>query len=343
LGNYSFIKNSAAKLLNDKYLPTIISANSQWKGTLQTFINEDLFKNFIALIADNNTKDFSPPFLANALSATLSSIECVKLCLNIGNITKDMLFFDLFNMEFKQTDNNANLFEFLNEANKMDIKQKLSDAKVLIVGVGGLGSPAAYGMAMADVNTLGLLDLDEVEMSNLNRQILHSFSRIGMPKASSAEFMLKKLNPSINIKTYKTELTRDNAEKIFLEYDLIIAAVDNIPSRYLINDICFLLNKPFAEAGVLRFDGTATTLVPKEGHCYRCLYPNVDSSNLSGNNGVLGSVPGVMGFIQAAEAVKILSGFGKTLKNKILLFDSLAMDFNIIDIEKNPRCPTCGK
>ncbi|HOA19210.1 MAG TPA: ThiF family adenylyltransferase [Sedimentibacter sp.] len=343
LGNYSFIKNSAAKLLNDKYLPTIISANSQWKGTLQTFINEDLFKNFIALIADNNTKDFSPPFLANALSATLSSIECVKLCLNIGNITKDMLFFDLFNMEFKQTDNNANFFEFLNEANKMDIKQKLSDAKVLIVGVGGLGSPAAYGMAMADVNTLGLLDLDEVEMSNLNRQILHSFSRIGMPKASSAEFMLKKLNPSINIKTYKTELTRDNAEKIFLEYDLIIAAVDNIPSRYLINDICFLLNKPFAEAGVLRFDGTATTLVPKEGHCYRCLYPNVDSSNLSGNNGVLGSVPGVMGFIQAAEAVKILSGFGKTLKNKILLFDSLAMDFNIIDIEKNPRCPTCGK
>jgi molybdopterin/thiamine biosynthesis adenylyltransferase len=343
LGNYNFIKNSAAKLLNDKYIPTIISANSKWRGTLQTFFNEDLFKNFIELISDNNTGDSSPPFLANALSATLSSIECVKLCLNIGNIRKDILFFDLYNMEFKQTDNYDDLSEFLTEATRMDIKQNLSDAKVLIVGVGGLGSPAAYGMAMADINTLGLLDLDEVEMSNLNRQILHSFSRIGMPKANSAEFMLKKLNPDINIKTYKTELTRDNAEKFFLEYDLIIAAVDNIPSRYLINDICFFLNKPFAEAGVLRFNGTATTLVPNEGHCYRCLYGNVDSSNISGNNGVLGSVPGVMGFIQAAEAVKILSGLGKTLKNKILLFDSLEMEFNIIDIERNPQCPTCGK
>ncbi|MDD4439685.1 MAG: HesA/MoeB/ThiF family protein, partial [Tissierellia bacterium] len=346
LGNLNFIKNLGAKLTNDEIIPTIISVNSQWKGTLQTFQNEKLFKNFIDSLndgnadnTDNNTGSNSPAFLANAFSATLCTVEYVKLCLCIGNTKKDMLYFDLFNMEFNQTESNINLSEFLDESYGIE---KLSDAKVLIVGVGGLGSPAAYGMTIADVNTLGLLDLDEVEISNLNRQILHSFSRIGMPKASSAEFLLKNINPNINIRTHTTELTKDNAEDIFSEYDLIIAAVDNIPTRYLINDTCFLIDKPFSEAGVLRFDGTATTIVPHEGHCYRCLYPNVDGGNLSGDNGVLGAVPGAMGFIQAAEAVKILLGLGKTLKNKILLFDSLEMDFNIIDIGRNPQCPTCS-
>lgn len=343
LGNLNFIKNLAAELVNDEFIPTIISVNSQWKGTIQTFQIEKLFKNFIDLLkTDKNLCSNSPAYLANALSATLCAGEYIKLCLGIGKTRNDMLFFDLFNMEFNQTESNINLPEFLDESYSMDIKQKLSDAKVLIVGVGGLGSPAAYGMTIADVNTLGLLDLDEVEMSNLNRQILHSFSRIGMPKVSSAKFLLKKLNPNINIKTHTTELTKDNAEEIFSEYDLIIAAVDNIPTRYLINDTCFLINKPCSEAGVLRFDGTATTIVPHQGHCYRCLYPNANSSNLSGDNGVLGVVPGAMGFIQAAEAVKILSGLGKTLKNKILMFDSLEMDFNIIDIGRAPQCPTCG-
>ena len=343
LGNLNFIKNLAAELVNDEFIPTIISVNSQWKGTIQTFQIEKLFKNFIDLLkTDKNLCSNSPAYLANALSATLCAGEYIKLCLGIGKTRNDMLFFDLFNMEFNQTESNINLPEFLDESYSMDIKQKLSDAKVLIVGVGGLGSPAAYGMTIADVNTLGLLDLDEVEMSNLNRQILHSFSRIGMPKVSSAKFLLKKLNPNINIKTHTTELTKDNAEEIFSEYDLIIAAVDNIPTRYLINDTCFLINKPCSEAGVLRFDGTATTIVPHQGHCYRCLYPNANSSNLSGDNGVLGVVPGAMGFIQAAEAVKTLSGLGKTLKNKILLFDSLEMDFNIIDIGRAPQCPTCG-
>ena len=343
LGNLNFIKNLGAKLTNDEIIPTIISVNSQWKGTLQTFQNEKLFKNFIdSLKTEKNLCSNSPAFLANAFSATLCAIEYVKLCLGIGNTKKDMLYFDLFNMEFSQTESSINLSEFLDESYSMDIKQKLSDTKVLIVGVGGLGSPAAYGMTIADVNTLGLLDLDEVEMSNLNRQILHSFSRIGMPKASSAEFLLKNINPNINIRTHTTELTKYNAEDIFSEYDLIIAAVDNIPTRYLINDTCFLINKSYSEAGVLRFDGTATTIVPHEGHCYRCLYPNADLRNLSGDNGVLGAVPGAMGFIQAAEAVKILSGLGKTLINKILLFDSLEMDFNIIDIGRAPQCPTCS-
>lgn len=343
LGNYNFVKNITRKLLNDKYVPTVISLYNQWKGSLQTFVSEDSFKSFVALMAGNNTRESGSPFLANGLSAALCAAEYVKLCLNIGNIKGDMLYFDLYDLEFIQNDNNVDLFEFLNEESKKEIRQKLSEAKVLIIGAGGLGSPAAYGMAMAGIKTLGLLDLDIVEISNLNRQILHSFSRIGMPKVNSAELMLKKFNPEINIKTYKIELNKDNADQIFSEYDMIIAAVDNIPTRYLINDTCFLLNKPFAEAGILMFNGTATTLVPHLGHCYRCLYPQVDTSKFSGINGILGCVPGVMGFIEAAEAVKIMTGLGKTLKNKILLFDSLEMDFNIIDIAKNPQCPTCGQ
>jgi molybdopterin/thiamine biosynthesis adenylyltransferase len=343
LGNYDYVKSLAAKLLNEKYIPTVISVNNQWKGTLQTFTDEDSFKSFVTLTAGNNTLDSGQPFLANGFSAALCAIVCLKLCLNIGNVRKDMLLFDLLNMEFEQADSKVNLFEFLDEADRTDIKQKLSDAKVLIVGVGGLGSPAACGMVMADIKNLGLLDLDDVEISNLNRQILHSFSRIGMPKVSSAEFMLKKLNPKVSVKTYSTELEWDNASEIFSEYDLIIAAVDNIPSRYLINDACYSLNKPFAEAGIYKFNGTATTLVPNQGHCYRCLYPNFDTGNLSSDKSVLGPVPGVMGFIQAAEAMKILSGFGKTLKNKLLLFDAFDMDFNVIDVARNPKCPTCGE
>ena len=344
IGGLSFIKNLTAELPEEEFLPTIISINGQWRGTLQTFQNEELFKNFIdSLNVENfeNTES-NPVFLANALSSVLCSLEGVKLCLGIGRVREDMLLYDLLSMEFSQAKSPINVFDFLNEKNPVDLK-KLYRAKVLIVGVGGLGCPAAYGMAAAGLKSLGLLDLDQVEMSNLNRQILHSFSRIGMAKADSAKFLLNELKPDMNIKTYIIELSKDNAEEIFSEYDLIIAAVDNIPTRYLINDTCFSLNKPFSEAGVLRLDGTATTLIPHEGHCYRCLYPNADTGKLKGDDGVLGPVPGVMGFIQAAEAVKALTGLGNTLKNKILLFDSLEMDFNIIDIKKNPQCPTCCK
>lgn len=344
LGEFKYVKNTAHRLLNEEFIPTIVSINGKWTGTLQTCYNQSLFEKFInTLNKANNLSRSSSFFLANSFSATLCSIEAAKLCLKIGNLQKDTLFYDLFNLEFTKAEDSINLYKALNDTN-MDINQDISKAKVLIVGTGGLGSPAAYGMTMAGVGTLGLLDLDKVEMSNLNRQILHSFSRIGMPKAKSAEFLLKSINPNVNIKTYITELTTYNAQEIFSDYDLIIAAVDNIPTRYLINDTCFLLNKPYAEAGILRFDGTATTIIPNEGHCYRCLYPNVDISSLASmGNGVLGPVPGVMGFIQTAEAVKILTGNGTTLKNKILLFNSLDMDFDIIDIFKNPNCPTCGK
>lgn len=344
LGSINFVKKLADKLLGERFVPTIISINSQWKGTLKTSDNPESLINFIHSLYDvNYVFDENKSYLfANAVSGTLCAIEAVKLCLNIGIIQKDMLLYDLLNMEFTRTESYIKIFEKLKDANN-DIKKTLSRAKVLVVGTGGLGSPAAYALTIAGVNTLGLLDLDVVEMSNLNRQILHSFSRIGMPKAKSAEFLLKKINPDININTYITKLTQDNAETIISKYDLIVAAVDNIKTRYLINDTCFLLKKPVVEAGVLSFHGTATTIIPGEGHCYRCLYPNIDSSLSTVENGVLGPVPGVMGFIQATEAVKVITGFKTTLKNKILLFDSLDMDFNIVEIQKNPECPTCGK
>ena len=344
LGNFNYVKKVAERLSNEKFIPTIVSINGQWKGTLETFDNFKLFGEFINdLNKASNNGEICSAFLANAFSAALCSIEAAKLCLNIGNLQKDMLFYDLFKMEFTKSEGSINVYELLNDTNN-GINKDISNAKVLIVGTGGLGSPAAYGMAMAGIGTLGLLDLDKVEVSNLNRQVLHSFSRIGMPKVKSAEFLLKKFNPNINIKTYITELTKDNAEEIFSEYHFIIAAVDNILTRYLINDTCFLLNKPYAEAGILRFDGTATTIIPLQGHCYRCLYPNVDIKSLASmGNGVLGPVPGVMGFIQAAEAMKYITGHGTTLKNKILLFDSLDIDFNIIEIFKNPDCPICGE
>ena len=344
LGNINFVKRVAYELSIEKFIQTIVSINNQWKGTLQTFDNHDLFEDFInSLNIVNSLSNNSTAFLANALSATLCSIEAAKLCLNIGITQKDMLFYDLFEMKFTKIEDSKNLSEILKELNSIEINQSLSNAKVLIVGAGGLGSPAAYGLAISGVGTLGLLDLDVVEMSNLNRQVLHSFSRIGMPKAKSAEYLLKKINPNINIKTHIRELTQDNAEEIFSQYDLIIAAVDNIPTRYLINDFCSKLNKAFVEAGVLRLDGTVTTIIPHDGHCYRCLYPNIDIASFKNkDNGVLGPVPGAMGFIEVAEALKVLTGLGTTLKNKILLFDSLDMDFNIIEIHRNLDCPTCG-
>lgn len=343
LGSINFVTGIGKKLQDEEFLPSIVSINSQWKGILQTFDNKDSLINFFNKLSYENNKNDRKAFLANAFASTLCAIEGVKLCLNIGNLQKEILYYDLFNLEFEKYQKSFNLSEKLNDTNNIDIKQKLSKVKVLIVGAGGLGSPAAYGMALADIGTLGLVDLDVVEASNLNRQVLHSYSRIGMEKAKSAELLLKKINPDIKIKTYIKELTKDNAEEIISEYDLVIAAVDNIPSRYLINDSCIGLNKPFSEAGVLRLDGTATTIIPPYGHCYRCLYPNVDARNLPRDNGVLGPVPGVMGFIQAAEAVKVLTGLGTSLNNKILLFDSLDMDFNIIDIFKNPDCPICSQ
>jgi len=221
--------------------------------------------------------------------------------------------------------------------------EKLSKARVLIVGAGGLGSPAAIALAMAGIGTIGLADSDIIEASNLNRQILHRESRIGMLKAESARLSLSKMNPGIRINTHVEYLSRENVNEIIKDYDIVVAAVDNFSTRYLLNDACFFMKKPLAEAGVLKFDGTATTIIPEQGHCYRCLYPNLNERLINPTEkGILGAIPGVMGFIEAVEVFKIITGAGRPLKNRIILFDGTDMEFDSIDIDKNPDCPLCG-
>lgn len=214
------------------------------------------------------------------------------------------------------------------------------------MGVGGLGSPAAFALTLIGVGAIGLVDGDYVELTNLNRQILHATSRIGMPKVESARLFLNQINPSIDIKTYFTNLTKQNVMEVIKDYDVIVAGLDNLPSRYLLNDACFLMNKPLVEAGVLRFNGMGRTILPRSGPCYRCIFPQIPSQERIPTTldlGILGVVPGVMGFVQAIEVAKILGGVGKLLKNNLLLFEALNMEFRVPSFRKDPRCPLCGQ
>lgn len=350
LGTGSFVKK-AVKACRDagaKFIPSIISINNQWRVLLRIFTGCLSLADFVETLNPDIKNDFSVSFAAD-LSGALCSIEAVKLCLNIGKINDSLLLYDLFNMEFVTYESNEikmamEYFYRADEKSDNEAFGKLSESKVLIVGAGGLGSPAALALAAAGVGTLGVVDSDCVEASNLNRQVLHAASRIGMPKAESAKISLEKINPQITVNTYGEYLSRENAAEIIEKYDLVILAVDNIQTRYLLNDACYFMKKPLVEAGVLRFDGTATTIIPHEGHCYRCLYQNISTGVMScAKTGVLGAVPGIMGFIQAAEAYKVVVGEGIILKNRILLYDGLEMEFDVINIEKNPECPLCGK
>ena len=346
LGNSEFIKKTAGLFSGKDFTPTIYSVINHWKFAIVP-MNSGELHSFVELF-NQSTTECSITFIS-ALAGTICSIEAVKQILNIGNTLKDILLFDLFNLEintYEKAEVQSSIDRLLKieNINYKSVTEKIGDAKILIVGAGGLGSPSSLAMVMSGVGEIGLVDSDSVELSNLNRQVLHSSSRIGMPKAESAKLMLQSINPQVKINTYIENLTKENAQRIIEEYDLVISAVDNIQTRYLINDLCYFMKKTVIEAGVLRFDGTNTTIIPDEGHCYRCLYPNLNTSGMScAETGVLGAVPGVMGFIQAAEAYKVLAEIGTNLKNKILLFDGLEMEFNIISLDKNPDCPLCGK
>ena len=345
------------------FIPTIIACVNQWKGILKYFDKYENLKNFIFIVQNKLYECLSKGdkkllnkncgnIICESILGTLCASEFVKLCLNIDEIKEDNLFMDIFSMQFDKMENDK-IVSYIEEIctcdndsiNYEDINKKLYKSKVLIIGAGGLGSPAAYALAMAGVGTIGLVDNDLVELSNLNRQILHSTSRIGMAKVESAKIFLENLNPQIKIHTYMTDFNIKNAVEIISKYDVVIAAVDNIQTRYLINDACFFSNKPLVEAGVLRFNGTNTTIIPKVGHCYRCLFQNLNSGNglACGETGVLGSVPGTMGFIQASEAIKIIAGIGETLKSKILIYDAIDFGFVSVNLEKNTNCCLCGE
>jgi sulfur-carrier protein adenylyltransferase/sulfurtransferase len=224
-------------------------------------------------------------------------------------------------------------------------QRRLKAARVLCVGTGGLGSPLALYLAAAGVGTLGLVDFDVVDASNLQRQIIHSTADIGRKKLDSAEEKLKALNPALNVVKHETMLSSANALDILKDYDVIADGTDNFPTRYLVNDACVLLGKPNAYGSIFRFEGQASVFAAKDGPCYRCLYPEPPPPGLvpsCAEGGVLGILPGLIGVIQATEAIKLILGIGEPLIGRLLLVDALKLRFRELKLRKNPDCPVCG-
>jgi adenylyltransferase/sulfurtransferase len=224
-------------------------------------------------------------------------------------------------------------------------QQRIKAARVLCVGTGGLGSPLALYLAAAGIGTLGLVDFDVVDASNLQRQIIHSTKDIGRKKLDSAAEKLVALNPAINIIKHETMLTSANALEIIGQYDIVADGTDNFPTRYLVNDACVLLNKPNAYGSIFRFEGQASVFCTEEGPCYRCLYPEPPPPGLvpsCAEGGVLGILPGLVGVIQATEVIKLILGEGEPLIGRLVLVDALKLKFRELKLRKNPDCPVCG-
>jgi molybdopterin/thiamine biosynthesis adenylyltransferase/rhodanese-related sulfurtransferase len=222
---------------------------------------------------------------------------------------------------------------------------KLLKAKVLMIGAGGLGSPSAYYLAAAGVGTIGIIDNDVVDVSNLQRQILHANDRVGMPKVESAKKTLEGLNPDVKVVPYEAKLTSENIMEIIKDYDLVVDGCDNFPTRYLVNDACVLTGKPNVHGSIFQFEGQATVFYPGKGPCYRCLYPEPPPAEMApscAEAGVLGVLPGLIGTIEALEAIKLILGKGDSLIGRLLCFNTLTMEINDLKLRRDPRCPMCG-
>jgi len=225
-------------------------------------------------------------------------------------------------------------------------QEKLLNAKVLLLGAGGLGSPTALYLAAAGVGTLGIVDDDEVDLSNLQRQVIHTTDRIGTPKVDSAEIAVKAINPDVNVVKYQTRIDASNIMEIIDGYDVIVDGVDNFPTRYLLNDATVRLDIPVVSASILGFDGQLSVFKPHDGPCYRCLYPVPPPAELApscGANGVLGVLPGTMGLLQATEVVKLVTGAGEPLVGRLLLYEALGATFTELKVRRDPECPICSR
>jgi molybdopterin/thiamine biosynthesis adenylyltransferase len=224
-------------------------------------------------------------------------------------------------------------------------QKKLLNGRVLIIGAGGLGAPAAMYLAAAGVGHLGLADADRVDLSNLQRQIIHTTSDVGLPKVESARLTIKALNPDVTVQTLEGLVTAENVSSLIKDYDFIIDGTDNFPAKFLINDACVIEGKPFSHAGIIRFQGQLITYIPHQGPCYRCLFPAPpppDAVPTCRQAGVIGAMAGVIGSLQAMEAVKYLCGIGKPLTGSLLTYDALSMEFRKIKVTKRATCPVCG-
>jgi molybdopterin/thiamine biosynthesis adenylyltransferase/rhodanese-related sulfurtransferase len=227
----------------------------------------------------------------------------------------------------------------------MEGQLKLKNAKVLLIGTGGLGAPLGLYLAAAGVGRLGLVDFDVVDFTNLQRQVTFGTSDVGKPKSKAARVRLSNLNPAIQIESFETQLTSANALELFKDFDIIVDGTDNFPTRYLVNDACILLGKPNVYGSIFRFEGQVTVFGMPDGPCYRCLYPEPPPPGLvpsCAEGGVLGVLPGIVGSIQAMETIKLILGAGDSLAGRLLLFDALGMKFRELKLRKNPNCPVCG-
>ncbi|MDO8750962.1 MAG: molybdopterin-synthase adenylyltransferase MoeB [Dehalococcoidia bacterium] len=224
-------------------------------------------------------------------------------------------------------------------------QRKLLEAKVLLIGAGGLGSPVALYLAAAGVGTLGIVDFDVVDITNLQRQILHHTHDIGRLKVVSAAETIGEINPDVRVVQHQVQLSSENALELLRPYDIVVDGSDNFPTRYLVNDACVMLDKPCVHGSIFLFEGQAATFVPGQG-CYRCLYPTPPPPGMVPNcseAGVLGVLPGIVGSIQAVETIKLILGLGETLTGRLLLFDALNMEFRQVKVRRNPNCPVCGE
>ncbi|MGA2871968.1 MAG: molybdopterin-synthase adenylyltransferase MoeB [Candidatus Dormibacteria bacterium] len=223
---------------------------------------------------------------------------------------------------------------------------RLLDARVLLLGAGGLGAPVAYYLAAAGVGTVGLVDFDRVELSNLQRQIIHTVDRVGMPKTESASIALQALNPDVRVVEHNLHLDSSNAAEIFSQYDVVVNGSDNFPTRYLANDVAVFLRKPLVDGGVFRFEGQVTTMIPFSSACYRCRYPAPpppEEAPSCSEAGVLGVLPGLVGLIQASEVLKLVLEIGEPLTGRLLHIDALSMEFHEFRLRRDPECPVCGE
>ena len=225
-------------------------------------------------------------------------------------------------------------------------QQKMLEARVLLLGAGGLGSPAAYYLAAAGIGNLGIVDFDTVDLSNLQRQIIHSTERIGMLKTESAKKTIQALNPDVKVTLYNEKLDSGNIIKLLENYDYVVDGSDNFPTRYLVNDACVMKNKTLIHGSIYRFEGQVTVFKSNEGPCYRCLYPEPPPPGMVPNcqeGGVLGVLAGVIGNLQVVETLKLILGIGKPLIGKLLIYDALNTEFRNLKLRKDPKCPVCGE
>lgn len=228
----------------------------------------------------------------------------------------------------------------------IEAQEKLDNARVLVIGAGGLGSPILLYLAAAGVGTLGIADFDTVSLSNLNRQVIHFTQDVGLKKIDSAERKIKLLNPEIKVEKFRRRIDADNIEDLISQYDLVVDATDNFPSRYLISDSCFLLGKPLVEGAAVGYVGILMTIIPGKTPCYRCLYPEppLDGElETCSDAGILGAVTGVIGSLQAMEAIKVITGVGEIMAGRVLYYDAFAADFTELKLNQSEECALCGK